>query len=156
MNLGEQTEGAKVEKEELIFDKPQKTLETGREVATSQEKEGGKWPHLLQSVGTFVEILREDIPFTFLLLGNVGFIIIASFGHLNTSGNYSRYVIFLLTTVVIYGILKRRRSIFLYIKSCNRNFWIFKITYITLLLLVIYGYKDVIFPLIQTFLNIFK
>lgn len=51
------------------------------------------------------ETLENRFPFTAIVVGIIGYIVIASFGHMENFGSYLRYVIFLGSMFVLYKFL---------------------------------------------------
>lgn len=69
-------------------------------VSTSGEDKYG-----LRHVPRVVEMLEDRFAFTAVLVSIIGYIVVASFGHLENFSSYLRYLIFLVMIFVLYKFL---------------------------------------------------
>jgi hypothetical protein len=78
--------------------------ESGEDDAT-QAPQMGNDPHGFGQVPGLIKALEEHLSFTILLVNVVGYVVIASFGGMNSLGQYLGYILFLSLSFVFYKIL---------------------------------------------------
>lgn len=78
-----------------------------REPSTTEISERDKFG--IQYIKPLLESLQDNLAFTGVLTGIIGYIIISAFGHMDSMSAYFRYVIFLLLNFVLYKFLAKNR-----------------------------------------------
>lgn len=96
-------------------------------VSTSSEDKYG-----LRHVPRVVEMLEDRFAFTAVLFSIIGYIAVASFGHLENFGSYLRYLIFLTMMFILYKFLHLQR---IELKQAEK---INKLTLIVLIILALF------------------
>jgi hypothetical protein len=79
------------------------------ETSTNIPDSGGTDRLGFRFIPPLINYLQDNFLFTAILLSIVGYIVIASFGGMETLGQYFRYILFLCLAFVVYGIAKLHR-----------------------------------------------
>lgn len=65
--------------------------------------------HGIQYISPLLKSLEENLSFTAILISIIGYIIISSFGHMDSVAKYFGYIVFLFGTFILYKLIGRNR-----------------------------------------------
>lgn len=144
----EQTTGTEFKEHEL--QQAESVIVENKQFETSsksEEEKSSKTSEALKATKDLFKTLSEDSAFTTMLVGLVGYIVIAARNNMNNIGDELRYLIFLIVIVFAYKLIKYAQ--FPIVINFSKENLFFKISYILLLLLVIYQLRLQIFNFIN-------
>lgn len=104
----------------------------------------------VKHVPKLFETLEDRFPFTAVLVGIIGYIVIASFGHLEDFGSYLRYSVFLVVAFVLYKILYLQKIELRQIEKINKATLI---GFIILVFIIFFTYFDKLIVVIKSFVK---
>ncbi len=89
----------------------------------------------LRYISPLIKSLEENLSFTAILISIIGYIVISSFGHMDSVAKYLGYVGFLFGTFILYKLIgKNRIQIEIDFKNVNKVLFIVTITLVIFLL----------------------
>lgn len=132
-------------------------IETYKDKSTPQltSSEGFENPanYTMKILPTVVKTLEEHFSFVASLVSIVGYIVISSFGHMDSFGKYLGYFIFLILIFFLYRFSQLKGKIEVNLSKTN---WFFVSAFIILLIILIIQNNNLLISLITQFINIFK
>lgn len=96
---------------------PNTATKTGSQIETSQPNDRFG----IQYISPLIKSLEENLSFTAILISIIGYIVISSFGHMDSIAKYFGYIGFLFGVFILYKLMgKNRIQIDIDFKNINR------------------------------------
>ena len=125
------------------------TAESGSATGASSINGENKYDWI-QHVPKVFATLEDRFPFTAALVGIIGYIVVASFGHLEDFGSYLRYAMFLIIVFVLYKFLYLQKIELRQAEKINK---ITLVSSIILIFIVIFAYFDKLLLAVRAFIR---
>lgn len=74
----------------------------------SEDKIAGADPHGFRNLPGLLDYLRDNFHFSGLVFGLCGYILIATFGSMQSLGQYLGYILFLVVSIVVYLLVTKK------------------------------------------------